>query len=317
MTLHQFINNIDRTSENSDKIKAIKYPNTDLEIYAYYDNTKCLHLLIDSEINIVENRKGLKIKNEQLDVLNLGKKKFLNFYCTSPEFSSNFIKIFEEILYDHSNRRDLEKSIKIIINKWYFFFEKENDIELNDQEVIGIIGELYFVKKFFSNNNDLNILDYWKGPDKFPNDFSFPSFNVEVKASAKEIGHVHTINGQNQIYLIDNFPLFIYSVSLKKTASESALTLRKLVNELIDIFSVDPYILNNFFEKLELLRINPYKCDMYDSIKVEIRSILTIKVSEDNIVSFTLENKNSRISNIKYDLDLNGLEDHTEEIFEI
>ncbi len=314
MTLEKFILSVDKTANHTDKIKAEKFPNNELEIYAYYDDSNCLHFLIDTELNIIENRKGLKIKNEFIEVINKGKTHFLNFYCSAPDFEPNFIKIFEEILSDYKARKDLEKSIKIIINKWYFFFEKEKQVQLNDQEVIGAIGELYFINEYITKTNDIEILKYWKGPEKYPNDFSFPNYDIEIKTSTKEIGHVHTINGQTQITLVDDMPLFLYSLSLKRTASESSITLEKIVNALIEAFSIDAYTLNSFFEKLELLSVNPYECETYNNIKVELKDVLTIKIEKSNINSFTISSSNTRISNVKYDLDLNGLENVTYEI---
>ncbi|MFV0140091.1 PD-(D/E)XK motif protein [Empedobacter falsenii] len=314
MKLEEFINSIHIETSDIDKIKANKYPNKDLDIYAYYDQSKCLHLLIDSDLKFTENRKGLKIKNEDIEIIDQGKKHFLNFYCTAPDFIPNFIKIFNEILDDYNFRKNLEKSIKIIINKWYFFFEKEKSKKLSDQVILGIIGELFFINQFIEHKQSNNILNHWKGPENYPNDFSFQNYDVEVKVSTKEIGHVHTINGQSQLTIVDNIPMYLYSLSFKRSASESAITIKKLINFILDFIGEDQFSLNEFYEKLEYLEINPYEIDLYEDIRVELKNILTIKLTLENIDQFTIKNLNNRISNIKYDLDINGLEDCTNEI---
>jgi hypothetical protein len=316
MTLDEFITSVDKINiKNSEKIKANKYPNDDLDIYAYYDQSKYLHLLIDTDLLFTENRKGLKIKNETIEIIDQGERHFLDFYCTSPDFISNFIKIFNEIIEDYKVRKNLDKSIKIIVNKWYFFFEKEKTKRLSDQVILGLIGELYFIKEYFEKNDSSNILNNWKGPESYPNDFSFQNYDIEVKVSTKEIGHVHTINSESQITIVDDTFLYLYSLSFKRSASESAITLQKLINYIVDFIGDDQYLLNDFYEKLEFLEINPYDVAIYDDIKVELRNVLTTKITSENIPNYSIRNVNNRISNIKYDIDINGLEDYTNEIF--
>lgn len=307
--LEKFINDLDYTSVKTDKIKATKIPFDELNIYIFFDHTKQLHFIIQSDEKASENRKGIKVRNTVLDVLDYGKNTFIDFVCTSVEFKSKFIQITEEIIALYQQNKNLSKSIKITINKWYYFFEKDTNIDLSEFEVKGLIGELLFIKNFNGIVGNKEIINAWKGPESGVRDFNFNMFDVEVKTSSKEVGHVHTINGQMQLKT-EAIPLFIYSISLKNSESENSINLKKLIDYVILEIGDDSFLLNNFFEKLEKINVLASKVDIYNLYSYEIKNILTIKITMNNIHNFIIDNHNTRISNLKYDYDFNGLENN-------
>lgn len=307
--LEKFINDLDYTSVKTDKIKATKIPFDELNIYIFFDHTKQLHFIIQSDEKASENRKGIKVRNTVLNVLDYGKNTFIDFVCTSVEFKSKFIQITEEIIALYQQNKNLSKSIKITINKWYYFFEKDTNIDLSEFEVKGLIGELLFIKNFNSIVGNKEIINAWKGPESGVRDFNFNMFDVEVKTSSKEVGHVHTINGQMQLKS-ETIPLFIYSISLKNSESENSINLKKLIDYVILEIGDDSFLLNDFFEKLEKINVLASKVDIYNLYSYEIKNILTIKITMNNIHDFIIVNHNTRISNLKYDYDFNGLENN-------
>jgi hypothetical protein len=307
--LEKYINDLDYTSVKTDKIRATKIPFDELNIYIYYDHTKQLHFIIQSDEKASENRKGIKIGNTVLDVLDHGKNTFIDFVCTSVEFKAKFIQIIEEIISLYQENKNLSKSIKITINKWYYFFEKDTNINLSESEIKGVIGELLFIKNFISIFGNKEIINAWKGPESGLRDFNFNLFDVEVKTSSKEVGHIHTINGQLQLKS-ETIPLFIYSISLKKSESENSINLKKVIDDVCLEIGDDSFLLNEFFEKLEMINVLVSKVDTYNSYSYELKNILTIKITKNNIHDFIIDNHNTRISNLKYDYDFNGLENN-------
>jgi hypothetical protein len=304
--IEKYISKLDYSSLNAEKIKALKLPLDNLHSYLYYDYKKQLHLIIKSEDLLTENRKGIKVINSRLDIVDFGKHSFIDIICLHKDFQKEFIQISEQIIEHFKIYKDLVKAIKIIINKWYYFFEKENNSDLTEEELKGIIGELLFIRNFSSQISCQTIVSAWKGPEKGLRDFNFENFDVEVKTSTKEIGHVHTINGQFQLKSV-NIPLFIYSVSLKKSDSGNSFTLKKLIGEICFFCGNDSFLLNDFFEKLEKLNVNINQSENYDHFSYELKNILIVKIDNTNIDNFLLANDNTRISNLKYDFDFNGL----------
>lgn len=307
--LENYISKLNFSSLNSEKIKALEIPIEGLNSYLYYDYSKQLHFIIKADDIISENRKGIKVKNTDLDIIDFGKHSFVDLICTHEDFQNEFIQIIEQIIEHYNQNKNLSKAIKITINKWYYFFEKDTNIDLSEFEVKGIVGELLFIKNFISIIGNNAIINGWKGPESGLRDFNFKLFDVEVKTSSKEVGHVHTINGQIQLES-EIIPLFIYSISLKKSESENSLNLKRLIDYVSLEIGDDSFLLNDFFEKLEKLNVLVSKVDTYNSYSYELKNILTIKITRDNLHNFLINNQNTRISNLKYDYDFNGLENN-------
>ncbi|WP_417236547.1 PD-(D/E)XK motif protein [Bizionia paragorgiae] len=301
-----YISKLDRTSFKDDKIKAIEIPVKNLTTYLFYDHSKQIHLIFKSDETITENRKGIKVKKSTLDLINFGKHDFIDIICTHEDFIKEFIQIIDEIIDHFKQNDDLVKAIKFTINKWYYFFEKDNRIDLTESEIKGLIGELLLIKNLSSIKSYKEVIKAWMGPESGLRDFNFKTFDVEVKTSSKEVGHVHTINGEVQLKS-DKIPLYVYSVSLKRSDSNNSITIKKLIDSICIDIGGDAFLLNDFFEKLEKLNVLVPKTKNYNHFSYELRNILTIKITKDNLNLFLVENNNTRISNIKYDYDFNGL----------
>ncbi|UAB74331.1 PD-(D/E)XK motif protein [Mesoflavibacter sp. SCSIO 43206] len=304
--IENYISKLSFTSLKDEKIKALEVPLNDLKCYLYYDYSKQLHLIIKSEESINENRKGIKVKNTTLDLIDYGKDKFIDIVCTHEDFKKEFIQIIEQIIENFKENNDITRAVKFTINKWYYFFEKEMNVELTESEIKGLIGELLLIKNLSQKINYKEIIKAWKGPESSLRDFNFKTFDIEVKTSSKEIGHIHKINGQIQLKSED-IPLYIYSVSLKKSDSSNAITVKKLIDFICMEIGNDSFLLNEFFEKLEKINVLVPETEKYNRFSYEVNNILTIKIDNKNVDQFLVKNENTRISNLIYDYDFNGL----------
>lgn len=304
--IKNYISKLSYVSFKEDKIKALEIPIKGLKTYIYYDYSKQIHFIIKSKETINENRKGIKVKHSTLDLIDLGKDSFIDIICTHKDFQKEFIQIVEEIINHFKQNKDIVKAIKFTINKWYYFFEKDREIDLSESEIKGLIGELLLIKNLSEKKDYKEIIKAWNGPESGLRDFNFDNFDIEVKTSTKEIGHVHTINGQIQLKSEDII-LYVYSVSLKKSDSANSITLKKLIDFICLEIGYDSFLLNDFFAKLEKLHVLVPKTENYNHFSYELNNILTIKINKENLNQFLVENTNTRISNLKYDYDFNGL----------
>ncbi|WP_339844748.1 PD-(D/E)XK motif protein [uncultured Dokdonia sp.] len=301
-----YISKLNYTSLKDDKIEALEIPIDGLKAYIYYDYSKQLHFIIKSKEAISENRKGIKVKHSILNLIDLGKDSFIDIICTHDDFKKEFIQIVEQIVHYFKQNNDVVKAIKFTINKWYFFFEKDRNVDLNESDIKGLIGELLLIKNLSSKISYKETIKAWHGPESGLRDFNFTTFDIEVKTSSKEIGHVHTINGQIQLKTEDII-LYVYSVSLKKSDSENSITIKKLIDSICLEIGDDAFLLNDFFEKLEKVNVLVPQAENYNHFAYELNNILTIKINKENLDRFLIENENTRISNLKYDYDFNGL----------
>ena len=144
--IENYISKLNYTSLKDDKIEALEVPIGGLNAYIYYDYSKQLHFIIKYKETISENRKGIKVKCSNLDLIDFGKDSFIDIICTHEDFKKEFIQIVEQIINHFKQNNDIVKAIKFTINKWYYFFEKDSKIDLSESEIKGLIGELLLIK---------------------------------------------------------------------------------------------------------------------------------------------------------------------------
>lgn len=303
----EYLNQIVKPLLIEPQIKAFRVPCEIPDSYIFYDFQGHLHYIIKTNETLQEHRRGITVQSTELNIINVGPAKYLDFKCSIDEFKDKFILITDEIIEKYRSTGDLVKSIRLTINKWYYFFEKENSNVLNENQIKGLIGELIFINRNDETADIYSVIRSWKGPEGAIKDFSFGTFDTEVKTSTREEGHIHHINGELQLQTGDN-PLYVYSLSLKKSDSANSVTLKKLTDEILMKIAEDPFILNEFFEKLELQGVLATETSKYDVYKFEIRNEICIKITSENQQNFIIENQNNRISKIGYDFDFNGLD---------
>ena len=304
--IEKYLSQLEFPELKEQKIKAVEIPVDSLKTYMYYDDLKHLHVIFKSDTSVVENRIGIKVTMKKLDLIDHGKFSFIDVVCMNKDAQEEFLKIVTQIIEHFNEHKDIAKAIKIIINKWYFFLQKDNGTKLNENEVKGLIGELLYMKNRPNHVPLETVVKAWKGPEAGLRDFNFKSFDVEVKASTKEVGHVHTISGGIQLNS-EEIPLYVYSVSLKKSESTNAVTLNKLAENLCLEAGTDSLLLNSIFEKFEELGAFIPELNEYDHFSYELKNILCVKIDQSNLSDFLIDNEKTRISNIKYDFDFNGL----------
>lgn len=252
---------------------------------------------------------GLYVVYNEIDVDNKKDIPVIQFKCSHPAFMSLFVKIINEII-SNSDNNNFENKARSIINIWMRFLNKSRKARMDDNLVIGLIGELLFIHRLITLDIDKSlILDCWSGPDQESKDFTFDSTFIEVKASSKTSGHIHRINGIDQLNSGDRL-LYLNSFHFTKTSGAGGLTLNQIVADLNDEHFSPAGLELIFFDKLYDYGFDKRDQDNYENIRIEICGDKFFEVDE----SFPKITENefkldfdSRISNLKYEVDLNSL----------
>lgn len=132
---------------------------------------------------------------------------------------------------------------------------------LSREKVIGLLGELVFLKDFLVGKMNLpwpEALRHWRGPLGEPQDFIASNWRVEVKATESETPTTVRISNINQLdYEGSNF--FLLHIAFTRISdsieqkSHNSLTLKKMVYDIFDILREFPNELSIFKAKLELV----------------------------------------------------------------
>jgi len=231
-----------------------------------------------------------------------------------------FLQVFNEFLFTILNDVEYEKDLESIITKivrqyhiWSHFFSREKQKKIKLNKVLGIAGELFYLNQFLDDGIDASeLIEAWEGPSNRTHDFIFSDFNLEVKAKLLSSNVVH-ISSLFQLdydkYLKlgvvsfttwqddDEFPfctlgLMISSIAekLRNVGVDQMLFLSKLMQLGI-----------NYFDNEHMVEINEFRFIIHGSEEYH--------ASDENFPRLVNSNVHSAIKKVKYDLDLNLIDD--------
>ena len=172
------------------------------------------------------------------------------FSYTSKENFSLFYNFCEDIINQTSDYFGNDGYIKIVnrYNQWKKMFYG-NSKTLSENEVIGLIGELLFLKDYCFPIYGISIgLNGWSGPEPTHKDFSYKNEWYEIK-SINSFKNTVTISSIEQLDSLIEGKLVVYSFE-KMSPSFNGISLNALVGMVSNMiqYETDKDI---FFEKLK------------------------------------------------------------------
>lgn len=260
--------------------------------------------IIDPKVN------GLKIELKKYKFQNIGIKQFVDLECSLKAYINEFTEVVKEISEKILVGKELPvKSVTAIINNWKSFWASRIKQILSEEEQIGLICELKVLKKLCEINL-VNALKSWKGPLSEKYDFIFSGWVFEIKGTRKE-GHIHTINGLDQLKPPSEKQLALISFLATKSGNADAESLQDWIED-IESKSLrnKADMIEQFYELLTGYGYSRIHKEEYKKSKFDIYDGKFFTVDEDfpKITSDHLkEPLDSRISEICYTVDLEGL----------
>lgn len=158
--------------------------------------------------------------------------------AASSDQNDVFAIVAKDILDNLRKQKDADKyvaTLKRRIEKWREFFKNPSRNRLSEKMVIGLFGELTFIKDMKKCGIEI-VSDLWNGPIKSSQDFQGERVAIEVKtASANSLEHVH-ISSETQLDVADREALFLvgYRVERNDATGTSLPELIKQVSELLN-----------------------------------------------------------------------------------
>jgi len=182
--------------------------------------------------------------------------------------------------------------------EWKTLFEEYVNSELNFNEIVGLAGELYFLKEFMFERYGVNdSLLAWCGPNGSDKDFILNKiwFEIKTKSFNKKIIHLSNEN-QLQSQYIGYLTIISYEKSsLIDFKSTNLIKLYKAICNLIP----NQGLRIEFDKKLTNLNFVPDA--KYQDINLEFKDIEFYEINEV-FPKVNTDNLHEAITNIKYDL---------------
>lgn len=271
---------------NFDKMySAFEAPNTynlldsqhKLEFYIGMDDKgrKCLILRSKFKPEFIKSTSAIDISIGQVrnNIWSLG------FHLVHNSMSGLFYKFCDDIVESSRNLPESVNGMSYVVkryNSWKkLFYNLKKDL-LSENEIMGLLGELLFLKTtMLKNYNPEVAINSWSGCDKTHKDFSVDNLWYEIK-STKSSSLTVKIHSIEQLDSNDDGHLVVFEFE-KMSELFDGLSLNNLIRDLLNIIPDD--LTDVFLEKLKSVGYN-YD-DGYDKYVYRISSHNSYLVNDD------------------------------------
>lgn len=189
-----------------------------------------------------------------------------------------FSILTKDILEELRRQKDADlyiESLKKRIEKWRVFFKNPAKNKLSEKTVIGLIGELNFIKDLHSSGINEGV-DYWNGPIKAAQDFQGDAIAVEVKTTAtNKLEYVH-ISSEVQLDDDQRDALFLATYRIVRNDA-GGTTLPVLIQQVATMISESQKA--SFYAKLFCLGYKEEDANLYDK-GYSVKELKVYKVSD-------------------------------------
>ncbi len=220
-----------------------------VDIYLGYseDNYPSMSITLEGRVVKVNSSNAIlvEMKKKNDTLVNL------TFKLLDKDKISIFYKFCEDII-DATRDTKTDSYLVFIINrwnKWRSLFKRQNTSLLSENEVIGLIGELLFLKDYMIKTyGKKEALKSWGGPSKSHKDFEINDTWYEIK-SVRQAANKVRISSIEQLDsdVIGN--LVVNYLEPTNDNVEGYITLNKLVDEIYECFG-SYELISIFREKL-------------------------------------------------------------------
>lgn len=201
---------------------------------------------------------------------------------------------------------DPMRAVLSTVRRWKAFWNERHDGTLSRSQLVGLIGEIWFLSNVMFPRLGAEAVYHWLGPDGERHDFQGYGAHFEVKVTEKSIPQFH-VSSLEQLELPESKDLYIAGIMLRRESSGS-IDLVSQVAGLEEKLSIELDALEIFQDKLANVGYRREAEREYASEKFFIRSADLYRV-DDNFPRLTHQNINvpSGVSGIEYLMDLSNV----------
>ena len=316
--LQPLVELLTRSPRESGKLagQEVVVPRKDIQAIIALDGENDIHLLItpapDDESRLSQlDLKGLKFSGKEWVVAGRPAQRYLDISCTTgalPSFKRPFLRFAEDVLFEIS-RSDVSPADAAYRTslRWKNFWSSDINTEITREWVQGLFGELLFLTELIQRHGPKTV-GSWEGPSGKDHDFqSGDDLAAEIKTSAEIPFKIRCNLRQLDHSLFKQLYIVCYHV----TPSDNGTDLPQLVRNIETLLADDEAALEKFYESLIAGGYSRQRETIYSNFKMEY-SAASLFLVDDNfpkiIESSFVSSPDHRISNIRYSVQLTGIE---------
>jgi hypothetical protein len=225
--------------------------------------------------------RGLEVATRELTIPNHDTGRWLDIICNDASGHEAFDLIGGELANRLvSDNATAPEVIRRVLAKWRRFWGQMAKPVLSRQEILGLFGELWFLSVWLIPlAGEAQAVARWRGPNA-RHDFEWIGKSVEVKATASTRGHIHRINGLDQLAPPENGRLLLFSLRLREEAGATN-TLSSLATAIRRQLEQHHDVLTRFEEMLVDRGYSPTHEDDYAVLRMRIVEEALFDVRDD------------------------------------
>ncbi len=235
------------------------------------------------------------------------KYKTIRFSLTDEEISGLFYTFCDDLIEQTRSLKDESEGYNAIVlrfHQWKKLFVSSKKDFLNESQIMGLIGELLFLKDHLSKRLGLaEALRSWSGQELTHKDFSYNDTWTEVK-TIKRSSQTVKISSLEQLDSKDEGELAVYALE-KMSPEYRGITLNKLIVVIRNMFD-DSDDRDSFMAKVALQGYEYH--NYYDDFVFEKIYFKSFRVA-DGFPRLIPVKMPDGIIKASYDIDLNKLND--------
>ena len=230
----------------------------------------------------------------------------IRFSLKDDEMSGLFYKFCDDIIEQTRDLKDIRDGYRAVTARffqWKKMFVLSRNTFLTEPEIMGLIGEILFLKNILSKEIGLSeALKSWSGQELTHKDFSCDNRWYEVKTINRGNPNVR-ISSLEQLYSEKEGELIVFSME-KMSAAYNGVTLNKLILETRQMF-LSREESDDFLAKVALqgYEYNNY----YDDFVFEISNVMRYAVGKE-FPKLTSANVPKAIAKASYDISLSEIQ---------
>lgn len=268
-------------------------------------NDKNQHTIIVKEVGSAKRIESSKyiIARTYLDER---KKVTLSFSLLDKSLYPIFLKFCEDLIFS-SEKLKKNDAINFMIarwNSWRKVFRRPNLELLSEKEIMGLLGELTFLKKYLIPKfGAVNAIEAWNGPEMASKDFEIGGTWYEIK-TVMEGGLAITISSLEQLDAEDDGYLVLFLLEKSTNVANGSISLNSYIREIEES-------LENFDVRLKfrskLSDVGYYEAEEYDVLNFKIKGDKFFLVDE-TFPRIKQNNLNDGIVKVSYKILLNSID---------
>lgn len=232
--------------------------------------------------------------------------------------SDEFADLFNDLIFSIYTRiltlSNAEEYVSEFIKtyyKWSEFFHSYVSPILSEEVVMGLLGELIFLKELITNapySSTNQILNSWRGPFDTGHDFILDDKNVEVKTQKSSSNNVR-ISSEYQLQPEQNKGLELAVISVTPDIS-NGLCLKELLSEIKELIIARLGDYSVLLQALSQKGLTTLNVNHFDHMKFRCIDMTIYDCLNEHFPKLVQSELPSLITSVAYSLNTTGLKEY-------